>query len=53
MIIMNIMIIIIISWFFIGKEFLWQLHKLSKNNFTNNDTSSHRLRIGDLVNTSF
>ena len=52
MIIMNIMIIII-SWFFIGKEFLWQLQKLSKNNFTNNDTSSHRLRISDLVNTSF
>ena len=52
MIIMNIMIIII-SWFFIGREFLWQLQKLSKNNFTNNDTSSHRLRISDLVNTSF
>ena len=52
MIIMNIMIIII-SWFFIGKEFLLQLHKLSKNNFTNNDTISHRLRISDLVNTSF
>ena len=52
MIIMNIMIIII-SWFFIGKEFLWQLQKLSKNNFANNDTSSHRLRISDLVNTSF
>ena len=52
MIIMNIMIIII-SWFFIGKEFLWQLHKLSKNNFTNNDTISYRLRISDLVNTSF
>ena len=52
MIIMNIMIIII-SWFFIGKEFLWQLHKLSKNNLTNNDTISHRLRISDLVNTSF
>ena len=52
MIIMNIMMIII-SWFFIGKEFLWQLHKLSKNNFTNNDTISHRLRISDLVNTSF
>ena len=52
MIIMNIMIIII-GWFFIDKELLWQLHKLSKNNFTNNDTSSHRLTISDLVNTSF